>query len=85
MSSPPWLSLRSQPRLCGWQSGKSLALVGVLAIALGGPAFLSLRSQEGYVPLRGTALAVASLTAKAICPTGDARRALAMLCCCGAC
>ena len=84
MSSSPWLSLRSQPRLCGWQSGKSLALVGVLAIALGGPAFLSLRSQEGYVPLRGTALAVASLAAKAMCPIRDARGALAMLCCCGA-
>jgi hypothetical protein len=22
-ASPPWLSLRSQPRLCGWQSGKA--------------------------------------------------------------
>ena len=79
MSSPPWLSLRSQPRLYGWQSGKSLALAGVLAIASGGPAFLSLRSQEGYVLLFGTALAVASLTAKAMCPARDARRALVVL------
>jgi len=53
MSSPPWLSLRSQPRLCGWQSGKSLALVGVLAIAQAGPPSCRFAHRKATCPCAG--------------------------------